>query len=197
MLSLSYKLDNSIEIGKDTYLVNLSFDNVLRFIDMINDEELSTEYKITLGLRMLLGVSFLIPIDAQYYIFDQIYQKFICKSNEEVIETDRQGNPLPKKYEKDKENNYSLKHDAPYIYASFFQAYGIDLIDQQGKLHWEKFQALLSGLPKDTKFKEVIEIRTWTPYKNCPAEEKKHMKELQKVYKLPEEGGEDLSQMEE
>ncbi|MGL4697132.1 Gp15 family bacteriophage protein [Enterococcus larvae] len=197
MLSLFYKFEDTIEIGSDEYAVNLSFDTVLRFIDMINDNDLPEEHKIVLGLRMLLGVSFIIPIDAQYYIFDQVYRKFILKDDEQTVETDRQGNPLPQKYKNDKKNNYSLKHDAPYIYASFFQAYGIDLIEEQGKLHWEKFQALLLGLPKGTKFKEVIEIRQWKPYKGCAAEEKKQMKELQKIYKLPEEGGEDLSQMEE
>jgi len=130
-------------------------------------------------------------------VFDQVYKTFILSEETEAVKTDRLGNPMPSKYKEDKENNYSLKHDANYIYASFFQAYGIDLIEQQGKLHWEKFQALLAGLPKDTKFKEVLEIRMWKPFRGCSVDEKRQMKKLQEIYKLPEEGGEGLSQTEE
>lgn len=89
-------------------------------------------------------------------------------------------------YTKDKERFYSLKHDAEYIYASFMQAYGIDLIEQQGKLHWFKFQALLSGLPKDTKFCEIVSIRQWKkPNKNDT--EAKQMAKLKDYYKLPDD----------
>ncbi len=45
------------------------------------------------------------------------------------------------------------------------QAYNIDLIEEQGKLHWKKFNALLSGLPDGTKFVEVMKIRAWKPSK--------------------------------
>lgn len=50
--------------------------------------------------------------------------------------------------------------DAEYIYAAFFEQYGIDLIDTP--LHWHKFLALLHGL-HDTKLNSIIEIRLFAP----------------------------------
>lgn len=190
MLSLYYKLGNTVAIRGVNYAVNLSFDNVLKLIDMLNDDEIEEKYKVILGINMMLGVSFLFPFEEWYEIFNDIFQIFIVKNNDQVVETDRQGNPMPSKYKEDKEKSYSLKHDADYIFSSFYQAYKIDLIEQQGKLHWDKFNALLSGLPSNTKFKEVLEIRTWEPSKGCSKDEKKRMKELQKVYALPKGEGE-------
>lgn len=50
--------------------------------------------------------------------------------------------------------------DAEYIYAAFFEQYGIDIIDTP--LHWHKFLALLHGL-HDTELNRIIEIRLFTP----------------------------------
>lgn len=47
--------------------------------------------------------------------------------------------------------------DSDYIYAAFFQQYGIDLIDIP-ELHWHKFLALLRGL-KGTKLDEIMGYR--------------------------------------
>lgn len=190
MLSLYYKLENTVEIRGIKHSVKLSFDNVLKLIDMLNDDEIEEKYKVILGINMMLGVSFLLPFEESYEIFNELFQSFVAKKTEQTVELDLHGNPMPPKYKGDKENNYSLKHDADYIFSSFYQAYKIDLIEQQGELHWDKFNALLSGLPSDTKFKEVLEIRTWKPYKGCANEEKKRMKDLQKVYALPKGEGE-------
>lgn len=190
MLSLYYRLENTVEIRGVNYSVNLSFDNVLKLIDMLNDDEIEEKYKVILGINMMLGVSFLLPFEEWYEIFNEIFQTFVVKKTDQGIETDLKGNPMPPKYKGDKENNYSLKHDADYIFSSFYQTYKIDLVEQQGKLHWDKFNALLSGLPSDTKFKEVLEIRTWKPSKGCSKDEKKRMEELKKVYALPKGEGE-------
>ena len=53
---------------------------------------------------------------------------------------------------------FDFVQDAELIYAAFMQAYRIDLIDTP--LHWWKFGALLSGLPSNTRFSEVVQIRT-------------------------------------
>jgi len=190
MLSLSYRPNKQVEIEGQLFEINLSFDNILKLIDMLNDSELSEKYKVILGTNMLFGVSFLFPFDRLQEIFTTVFYTYIAKETSETVETDIQGNPMPPRYREDQASNYSLKYDADYIFASFYQAYQIDLIDQQGKLSWEKFNALLMGLPKDTKFKEVMEIRTWTPYKGCSKEEKNRMKKLQKLYALPEKVGE-------
>ncbi|MFE3747190.1 Gp15 family bacteriophage protein, partial [Bacillus subtilis] len=71
---------------------------------------------------------------------------------------------------------------AEYIYASFLFDYNLDLFEQQGKLHWRKFQALLKGLSEDAKFSKVIEIRTMKLPKE--GEERKRIQELKRIYAL-------------
>lgn len=189
MFSLYYQLDDCVKIDKKEYPINVSFDNILKIIDMLNDKRLASNYKTHLGLQMFFGKRtdlIDLPLKTKTEIFNQVFNEYVNQEKKEEVQTDLAGNPLPAKYKKDKENFYSLKHDAEYIYASFLQAYGIDLIEQQGKLHWFKFQALLAGLPEDTKFRQVVSIRMWKKPSKHDTEEKQ-MLELQEVYKLPNE----------
>ena len=65
---------------------------------------------------------------------------------------------------------FDFSQDAGEIYASFMQAYGIDLMRVRDNrpfwmvwhkpLHWCAFMELLKGLPGNTPFKELVEIRT-------------------------------------
>ena len=76
--------------------------------------------------------------------------------------------------------------DGPLIYAAFMQAYGIDLNAQRGKLHWWKFNALLRGLPSDTRLMEVVRIRTkpMPPPNEHNAKERAELARLKQEYAL-------------
>ena len=188
MFSLYFKQDDSIEIDGITYQLNISFDNILKVIELMKEERIANDKKVEMAIRLFFKFEKdeVIPFDfeTQYNAFLSIFGEYV-KQEEKTQEYDIKGNPMPV-YTKDKDRFYSLKHDAEYIYASFMQAYGIDLIEQQGKLHWFKFQALLSGLPKDTKFCEIVSIRQWKkPNKNDT--EAKQMAKLKDYYKLPDD----------
>jgi len=186
-MDLAYPLDDTVEIDGKKYKLDLSFDNVLRLIDMLNDKELDDVTQIETGLYMLLGVELDYPIEKKAEIFQKIFRETIGKEAEENIPVDIEGNPLPVDPEEQK-RVYSIKQDAEYIYASFYQDYGIDLFEMQGKLHWEKFKALLVGLRPDTKFKEVIEIRTMElPSGKGMEKERERIKKLKAYYKLKED----------
>ena len=73
--------------------------------------------------------------------------------------------------------------DGQLIYAAFMQAYGMDLNDQRGKLHWWKFTALLRGLPSNTRFMEIVQIRT----KPMPAPTKNNAQERAQLARLKQE----------
>lgn len=189
MFSLYYKPEDFIEIDGEKFLVNVSFDNILKLIDMTRDKSLAPNYKIVLGIKMLFGKEtglLQLPFEQLNEVFLSVFKLYVNEGKEPEIKKDLAGNPLPPEYQKDKENFYSLKQDAEYIFASFMQAYGIDLVDQQGKLHWFKFQALLAGLPENTKFRQVVSIRMWKKPSKHDTEEKQ-MLELQEVYKLADE----------
>lgn len=64
----------------------------------------------------------------------------------------------------DSKKHFDFEQDAEYIFASFLQAYGIDLferldLDGQKPLHWCEFMALFKALPEDTRMSQIISIR--------------------------------------
>lgn len=58
-----------------------------------------------------------------------------------------------------KEPILSYAQDHAYIVAGFRQAYGMSL-DDIHRTHWWEFQALLSGLPEDTRLSQIMRIRS-------------------------------------
>lgn len=75
-----------------------------------------------------------------------------------------------------------FERDADAIYASFFQQYGLDLMDV-GFLHWAKFQALVSGLGENTALGRRIAIRSMDTRK-MDAKNRAKMERLKRKYAL-------------
>ena len=73
---------------------------------------------------------------------------------------------------------FDFVQDSELIYAAFMQTYGIDLVDQP--LHWWKFQALMTGMPSNTRLAEVVQIRTM----DIPAPTKFNQEERQRIIRL-------------
>lgn len=73
--------------------------------------------------------------------------------------------------------------DAEYIYAAFYEQYGIDLIE--ANMHWHKFQALFKGL-HDTKLNEIIGYRLFTHTGKDKSEYDRDMEKLKRAWALPE-----------
>ena len=84
-----------------------------------------------------------------------------------------------------------FERDGDYIYASFMQAYRIDLIDEQGRLPWKKFLYLFNGLPVDTKIKQIMRIRQMPvpEYNGKNSKEIQEINEMKSYYALPVQGG--------
>ena len=92
----------------------------------------------------------------------------------------------------DKVVDYQI--DAEYIYAAFYELYGIDLIEAD--MHWYKFQALFKGL-HDTKLNEIIGYRLFTHTGKDKSEYDRDMEKLKRAWALPEkdDGKEDAALM--
>lgn len=179
---LHRRLDDEVIIEGRKYTVDASFDVILRVIDLLEEKRFSPTQKVKAILKRLIGdeLDHLTHAERQEYM-ERILDQYV-QTKEEII-YDRAGNPMPVPPKEEKGAEYSYTEDSDYIYAAFVQAYGIDLIDEQGKLHWSKFKALLNGLPSDTMFSNIMRIRGW----NSADEKKKHtqkMKELQDKFKL-------------
>lgn len=202
MLDLSRKLTDKLVIDDEEFPLNLSFDNVLRLFEMWRDEGVPEFVKPHFGIRILTGETLEdFTVEEMSEVFNEVFEEHISLSTVEDnhVEYDLAGNPMKTTASNGKQEQapYDIRYDGDYIYASFLQAYNMDLFDMQGKLHWKKFNALLSGLPEGTKFMEVIKIRKWKPQKGDSAEYKEEMRRLQKDYALPNEVIEEDEEYEE
>ena len=208
MLDLSRKLTDKLVIDDKEYALDLSFDTVLKMFEMMRDDDIPEYIKPHFAIRMLISKSLAgntreekaesfnndfenYSIEEMSKVFKSVFEEHISLSDVEDnhVEYDLAGNPMKTTASDDTKQRapYDIRYDGDYIYASFLQAYGIDLFDVQGELHWKKFNALLSGLPEGTKFMEVIKIRKWKAQKGDSAEYKEEMRRLQKDYALPYE----------
>ena len=208
MIDLSRKLTDKLVIDDKEYALDLSFDNVLKMFEMMRDDDIPEYIKPHFAIRMLISKSLAgatreekaesfnkdfenYSIEEMSRVFKSVFEEHISLSDVEDnhVEYDLAGNPMKTTASDDTKQRapYDIRYDGDYIYSSFLQAYGIDLFDVQGELHWRKFNALLSGLPEGTKLMEVIKIRKWKPQKGDSAEYKEEMRRLQKDYALPYE----------
>lgn len=202
MLDLSRKLTDKLVIDDEEFPLNLSFDNVLRLFEMWRDEDVPEFVKPHFGIRILTGETLEdFTVEEMSEVFNEVFEEHISLSTVEDnhVEYDLAGNPMKTTASDEPKEKapYDIRFDGDYIYSSFLQAYNIDLFDVQGKLHWKKFNALLSGLPEGTKFMEVVKIRKWKPQKGDSAEYKEEMRRLQKDYALPYETVEEDEEYEE
>lgn len=152
----------SIEFEGNEYAITPAFDNVLNMYEVLEQADAFDQMDI-----------------AHYYLTDGKAPK-----KAEVIQlvfgvlfppVKRKTAVGPK--------SFDYIQDSSYIYAAFMQAYGIDLIEQQGKMHWWKFNSLLQGLPSDTRFMEIISIRT----QPLPKPTKYNAEERQRLLRLKQE----------
>lgn len=89
---------------------------------------------------------------------------------------------------------YSFDHDAEYIYAAFLDQYGIDLQSIE-HLHWWKFRALFKGLKEDNMISKIMGYRAIAIDDNMSDNEKKHYREMKRIYALPDNRTEEEKQL--
>ncbi|CYX37909.1 hypothetical protein HO779_01575 [Streptococcus suis] len=194
MFDISKKMDDKLVLNNTEYQLFLSFDRVLWCFDMWGKAHIPPELKPKLALAKLTDNESFKDMDTMeaMAIYQEVFEKHIkvIRAADHVVRYDIEGNVLPKRPKEDPDNEektlFSIKYDGEYIFSSFMQAYNIDLIEEQGKLHWKKFNALLSGLPDGTKFVDVMKIRAWKPSKRDSTKEIQRMRELQEEYALPD-----------
>lgn len=200
MFKLNDPLNDYVTINDEEHPIYMAFDNVMSALETFDDKELSESDRLYIFLGVMLhdydqelisALDFETQVDVGKQIIDQI--------NSEPIENqpvDLEGNPMPQP-KRDGEQLVSFLFDAKYIYAAFMQAYGIDLIEQQGSLHWSKFSALLNALPDNTLMRQIIDIRKTDLNEIKDKDEKKRIKKLKQQFSLegkgiPDEEGGDM-----
>ena len=183
MFLLHKKPETELDIDGKIYPVNMSFNNVLTFFDITGETTRSEHDKVVSGLYQLLGVHLDLGLDELHEVFKYMIENFISEGSKAEIQFDLGGNPMPVPKQTPVQD---LKHDAIYIYASFKQAYNINLFEEHDKLDWREFKALLSGLPEDTAMAKIIDIRKRSyPKGKHSSEERRRLREAKRAYALP------------
>lgn len=190
MLRLTDDLRRGFKIGDTIYKVDLAYDNVLRFYELLDDDHFSAIEKAQTAFEMFFG--FAPGSDDDEYVagaFEGI-AKYLSEDPYEDTNadaTDLAGNEfIPTKY-------YSFSQDAGAIYASFREQYGINLIEEQGKLQWDEFKALFAGLGPKTYFQRIVAIRQADP-NDYEGKEQVELLEAQNRYALADNHSEEAVQ---
>lgn len=187
---LTEKPSNSIEYKGKYIDIDMSFDNILLFYDMSNDEELNNNDKLFIGIEMLVeNVEDIEGFESEdvFALFTKILQE---KLGVNIYSDNEANNSNNIEGHKNDEKIMDFNEDAYLIYSSFMFDYNIDLFEQQGKMHWDKFKALLDGLSKNSALMKVIEIRTMEipkPNKHNQ-KERKNIIDLKNKYALKSKG---------
>ena len=181
-----------------SFIVDMSFNNILTVLEVLNDKDLNNLDKAKLTMYLITG-------DEQFEDDDwfteesnvEFVEEFITTffdemvnvdNTEDYVPTDLLGNPLPVVDEDDEpEKSFDFSYDAGFIYASFMQVYNMDLYEQHGKLHWEVFISLFNSLPSDSMIMNVIDIRTREiPTGKGTEEQANSIRKAKAKYALPE-----------
>lgn len=158
--------DNTIEINGKRFSLDLAYDTVLNVKRMyrekkLEDAEILVQSLFLFGLneKQIRGLTWGERAD----LLENIYKEKIAISKKPKVGK--------------QQVLYDFEYDGEYIYASFMQDYGIDLIEQQGILSWSRFIALFQGLSKNTKIREIMRIRGM----EIPDQTKSNQKEIQEL----------------
>lgn len=179
MLTLTQPLESSFEFEGLSIQLDLSYDNVLRMYEVFDGDLFNDYEKVIVALQVVVidyePISTL-SFENHQELFMYILREFMDIDTEKK-EEDSPGNKV-----------MDWKKDAGLIYASFLSEYKIDLIEQQGKLHWSKFINLLTSLGDKTAFKQVVGYRTMKvpTSKEASEEYRKHIQKMKETYSLEE-----------
>lgn len=179
MFLLTNKFEDSFEYEGNRLNVDMSFNNILKLFELFDDPLFKSYEKIPIALEMLIKEYEVIEeleFMDKFELYNYVLKEFLNLGNEDGGET------------KETKKMMDFNQDAGLIYASFLSEYGIDLFEEQGKLHWHKFSELLSNLGDKTAFRKVIGYRAMKvpSTKEASKEYRKHIQKMKKIYSLEE-----------
>lgn len=174
MLSLTDTPLSAIKFDGETYQINLAFDNVIKYLELVEDDSENKELE---ALKLFFGNQE-IPLDSDFIesSFKLINETITKSAYQGNSSNDWSMNIAP-------QHIYSYEQDADAIYSSFMMQYHIDLLKERGKMHWCVFRALFDGLGEDTPIQRIIELRQKN-LADVPDEQRGKVMQLQQYYAL-------------
>jgi hypothetical protein len=168
-MKLQDTLPDGVTVDGRVYKLDFDFRNVLRMIDILDDDDLMPDAQEYNAVRCLTK-----------------HPRNVHKVLEAVKALLFDHSP-----KKDSQKVTDFVQDAGMIRAAFRQAYGIDLYTE--KLHWIAFTELLNAIPEGNRYAEVVGIRA----RPIPAPTKWNAEERQWLLKAKAEYAIHLSDKEQ
>ncbi len=179
MGTLLEDVGNIVVFHGKRYRVDTAYDTVLLLQKLYGEKRLGAADKVAAALKLLVKNHWKVRLLSK---MEQV--RLLERITQEKIQLPRRPQVGPAR----KLLDFEL--DGDYIYASFRQAYGMDLHQERGRLQWRSFCQLLDGLPEKTKLREVMRIRAMdipepTRYNQ---KERQNIMQLKAYYALPVKG---------
>jgi hypothetical protein len=146
------ELDNDLQVFKwqgNDYVINFAYDNVLRWFKLLDDPRLDDIQRTLHSFAMFVGSDLDVPVEVQINEVGRIAD--LITETEYHFSDNSMG------------KTYDYEQDSEAIYASFMSEYGIDLIEQKGKLNYFKFKALFNNLSSKSAIQQIMKIRQTNP----------------------------------
>jgi hypothetical protein len=185
------ELPVSVDIGSKKYEIDADFRTIMNIEGIIFGKEVTEDQK-NFAKEMMKEIEINEKdaiTNAKYYDALKIFYKDnipddLEEAMEKMLWFYSCGKEETSKV-KTKKKVISFEYDFDYINAGFMQDYKIDLFEVDF-LHWWKFMSLFSALHDDCKICEIIGYRS-AELKNFDKEQRKRVREMQKIYALPDE----------
>ena len=141
-------LDDSVEFKGKVYPVKTDFKVWLRFHQIVTDKNKNSAEKSASCILCCFDSARCKRLPDTLEEAMELLFKFFAAGNE----------PKGGKKVKAGKKVFDFTEDSGYIYASFFQEYGIDLA--KTNMHWYRFLALLNNLSENTQLGKIIAWRS-------------------------------------
>ncbi|HEK9103331.1 hypothetical protein KFD70_21870 [Bacillus pfraonensis] len=167
--------------------LNLAFDNILLLFDLFEDESINEHLKTDIALNMLV-----VDKVSMNQLDMERKSMLLLDILKDRLDIDLKLLMKKKIEEKEEEKAPTIPTvdfvvDAERIFSSFLFDYNIDLIEQQGKMQWNKFIALFRNLSSKSPMGQALYYRTCEipPKEKHNADERKRIKKMKEMYELP------------
>ena len=160
------------------YNIKTDFKQGIKFELLMQYNSLEKEEKVQLALNIFYNEGDLKKIKTKEELekgIEDILWFYMCGKEEKTSQ---------KKVKGKQKQIYSYEFDDDKIYSAFIQQYKIDL--QKQDLHWWQFKSMFESLTDETQIVQIMQYRATDLSKIKDKTEKKRIKDLQDLYKLPD-----------
>lgn len=159
MISLTNHLIEKFPTDIGRIPINLSFNRVINWYDVAEREDISDPQKMRIGWSIFFGDELNFDSIDDYEIAMKALKDITDYVSQDPYEKSNVNDKVQEESNREPTKWFSYKEDAEAIYSSFLFDYGIDLVDKQDKLRWEKFRALFNNLSRKSPIMRIIDIR--------------------------------------